>query len=92
MNVKRGAQGFSIPPGLIKANRRRFPLQPICAGRKEVLTTVGRFMFRVLTVGHQRAAIRKIIKLNLPDEIICTTLRLHDEKRNYFTVREFAAY
>jgi hypothetical protein len=31
-------------------------------------------------VGHQRAATKKIIKINLPDEIICTALKLHDEK------------
>lgn len=83
MNVKHGAQEFFTPLGLTKVNRRHFPLQPICAERKGVLTIVGHSTFPVLMVTRRRAATRKIIKINPPDEIICTVLRLHDEKRPF---------
>lgn len=88
MNVKRGARGFSTLPGLTKANRRHFLLQLICVGRKEVLTIVGHFTFLVSTTTvedhHQHAVTRRIIKINLLDETICTALRLRDKKRRLF--------
>lgn len=80
MNVKHGAQGFSTRRGLSKASRNHFPLRLICAGRKEVLTIVGHFTFPVSTVAHRRAATKKIIKINPPDEITCTALTLRDEE------------
>lgn len=88
MNVKRGAQGFSTLPGLTKASRRHFPLQPICVGRKEVLTIVGHFTFLVSTVvdHHQRAVTKRITKINPLDETICTALRLRDKKMIVFAV------
>ena len=92
MNVKRGARGFSTLPGLTKASLRHFPLQPICVGRKEVLTTAGHFTFLVSTTAttveeeahHQRAVTRRIIiiKINLLDGTICTALRLRDKNKN----------
>lgn len=98
MNVKHGARGFSTLPGLTKANRRHFPLQLICVGRKEVHTIAGHFTFLVsITIveeGHHRRAVTRriiIIKINPLDETICTALRLRDKKRTceedyYFTV------
>jgi hypothetical protein len=85
--VKRGARGFSSLPGLTKASRRHFLLQPICVGRKEVLTIVGHFTFLVSTTtttveDHQRAVTRRIIiKINPLDETICTALRLRDKRK-----------
>jgi hypothetical protein len=81
MNVKHGAQGFSTPPGPTKGSQRHFPLQPICAGRKEVVIIVGHFTFLVSVVDHQRAATRKTIKINPPGETICIALKLLDEKK-----------
>jgi hypothetical protein len=92
MNVKRGARGFSTLPGLTKASRRHFPPQPICVGRKEVLTIVGHFTFPVSSTTvdhhhHQRVVTRRIIiliKINPLDETICTALRLRDKKKDFF--------
>jgi len=89
MSVKRGVQGFSTPPGLTRASRRHFPLQPICAGRKEVLTIVVRFTF---LVDLRRVATKRIIEINLPDETICTALRLRDERYIGFAASSRCSY
>ena len=87
MNARRGARGFSTLLGLTKASRRYFPLQPICVGRKGVLTIVGHFTFLVSTmVDRQRVVTRRIIKINRLDETICTALRLLDKKNDIFAV------
>ena len=81
--MKRGARGFSILLGPTKASRRHFLLQPICVGRKEVLTIVGHFTFLEPTTveDHQRAVTKRIIKINPPDETTCIALRLRDNKK-----------